>query len=90
MVSYLLKSGADPTLPDTGLRTCMHHAVMGQSPECIQELLKHKVGGALLRSGWLSSSVPHYCPDGAAADHTHNSASPFVGSWLCRSQPDYT
>eukprot|EP00891_Asterochloris_glomerata_P006965 jgi/Astpho2/6965/fgenesh1_pg.00107_%23_34_t len=43
VVSYLLKSGADPTLPDTGLRTCMHHAVMGQSPECIEELLKHKV-----------------------------------------------
>ena len=51
MVSYLLKSGADPTLPDAGLRTCMHHAVMGQSPECIQELLKHKVGWA----GWLGA-----------------------------------
>lgn len=66
MVSYLLKSGADPTLPDTGLRTCMHHAVMGQSPECIEELLKHKVGCAVC---WLAGrSVPRHCPDRAAAE----------------------
>ena len=88
MVSYLLMSGADPTLPDTGLRTCMHHAVMGQSPECIQELLRHKVGGAVC---WLAGrDVPHHCPDRAAAERAAGQCQFIAGSWLCRSQPDYT
>ena len=55
MVRYLLGQGADATMVDISLLTCLHHAALAANNDCIAHLMCHHLFVAVPRTADVSS-----------------------------------